>query len=59
MNPLYTYENEIDTPYSGIKINNLLTTYVQEASMKKVANRIKDEDLFIGIDLHKHRWHRW
>ena len=25
--------------------------------MKRIANQIKDEDLFVGIDLHKLRWH--
>ena len=25
--------------------------------MKRIANQIKDEDLFVGIDLHKRRWH--
>ena len=25
--------------------------------MKIIAYQIKDEDLFIGIDLHRHRWH--
>jgi len=25
--------------------------------MTKIINQIRDEDLFVGIDLHKHRWH--
>ena len=25
--------------------------------MKRIANQVTDEDLFVGFDLHKHRWH--
>jgi transposase len=29
----------------------------QEASMKSINKQIQGEELFVGIDLHKHRWH--
>jgi len=29
----------------------------QEASMKRINKQIQEEELFVGIDLHKRRWH--
>jgi len=36
---------------------NCQPQYLQEASMENLNNQIKNEDLFVGIDLQKHRWH--
>jgi hypothetical protein len=29
----------------------------QEASMKKIIKQIRSDELFVGIDLYKRRWH--